>query len=571
MIILDSERAHAAITGALTGVSPQYAAAAQGVGVSQPVTTAVLLLVADDVDAKKQALKGLRALITYHEHHVLDAKGKIKNQKSFSNGKKLNKVPSFRQGDDAKSDGKSKGGKKKKKQGAITRFFHMFHHLYRPHHHPNHPPARYHNGIEAEVQYHESYSIVGVIKHGKGKKAKITEKKLKMPMPVFRPNMYVVATIKSYDRNTGTYDLTYSSGPYLADENPNGIHLFKGPEDATSAEFHFKGVRPSVITVDLYDNFGSHEPYFILLISLLQTGCFAYWVTMKDDNVGLYSPVSGPEWTWMRIMSDFPNCENLKTDYWRYASYQFVHNGLVHLGCNMFMQILFGLPLNMVHGSLRFGLIYELGVIFGAITFVTFDGGFNSVVGCSGGVYCIFGMHLAEIFINWNLEHRGLMNHWTRLLIMMCVLGVDAYKIYTSPSETTSYSAHGGGIFAGLLCGIVFLDTLETTWCDKWVILPIAKLIMILFPLGMVAYYITEDFPPTPIGEIFFPNGYSDTPCCWQALDCVDDIEKDEFDAMYCKLDADGIVQRLYSEVGDDVLNTCAEMVTAVSDFYSND
>lgn len=56
------------------------------------------------------------------------------------------------------------------------------------------------------------------------------------------------------------------------------------------------------------------------------------------------------------------------------------------------------------------------------------DGGFNSVVGCSGGVYCIFGMHLAEIFVNWSNENRGLMNHWTRLLIMLLILGVDAYK-----------------------------------------------------------------------------------------------------------------------------------------------
>jgi membrane associated rhomboid family serine protease len=94
----------------------------------------------------------------------------------------------------------------------------------------------------------------------------------------------------------------------------------------------------------------------------------------------------------------------------------------------MFMQLLFGLPLNMVHGSLKFGLIYELGVMFGALTFITVDGGYDSVVGCSGGVYCIFGMHLAEIVTNWSLENRGLMNHWTRLLIMSIVLGADAYK-----------------------------------------------------------------------------------------------------------------------------------------------
>ena len=41
---------------------------------------------------------------------------------------------------------------------------------------------------------------------------------------------------------------------------------------------------------------------------------------------------------------------------------QFVHNGANHVIFNIVLQIIFGLPLNMVHGSLKFGLIYELGV-----------------------------------------------------------------------------------------------------------------------------------------------------------------------------------------------------------------
>jgi hypothetical protein len=39
-----------------------------------------------------------------------------------------------------------------------------------------------------------------------------------------------------------------------------------------------------------------------------------------------------------------------------------VHNGANHIIFNIVLQIIFGLPLNMVHGSMKFGLIYELGV-----------------------------------------------------------------------------------------------------------------------------------------------------------------------------------------------------------------
>lgn len=36
-----------------------------------------------------------------------------------------------------------------------------------------------------------------------------------------------------------------------------------------------------------------------------------------------------------------------------------------HLGLNMAMQLLVGVPLEMVHGALRIGLVYMCGVLAG--------------------------------------------------------------------------------------------------------------------------------------------------------------------------------------------------------------
>mmetsp|Transcript_38735 Transcript_38735/g.50109 ORF Transcript_38735/g.50109 Transcript_38735/m.50109 type:complete len:910 (-) Transcript_38735:1923-4652(-) len=452
--------------------------------------------------------------------------------------------------------------------GSIGRCFQLFHHLYRPHHHPNHPHARFHLGIEAEVIYDEnSYTITGEVTYPKTNQT--VYKKLKLPLPVFRPHMYLVAKIVSYDRERGTYDLEYTSGPYVADENPTGRKLFNGPPGSTSV-FHIQNVKQSLISVDMYNNFGSHTPYFILLISLIQLVCFISYVIFNNNvNFGLYQPVSGPEWSWLRIISDYPYCDSLQSDWWRYLTYQFVHSGLIHLCFNLIMQLLFGLPLNMVHGSIRFGLIYEFGVVFGALCFVTIDGGYNSVVGCSGGVYCIFGMHLAEIFVNWSLENRGLMNHWTRLLMMFCILGIDAIKIYASPSETTSYSAHAGGLIAGILAGIVFLDTLETTWMSSYIIQPLAFILMILIPLGMIIFYISEEFPPRALGSLFYTDYSLQKPCCWKIFECPS-IESSEYDALYCALDNDNTnIQYLFAEKGIDKVITCREMINAVNDYYN--
>lgn len=60
--------------------------------------------------------------------------------------------------------------------------------------------------------------------------------------------------------------------------------------------------------------------------------------------------------------------------------------------------------------------MYELGVVGGALCFVLIGGGQGALVGCSGGVYAIFGIQIAELLMNWGNENRGFLNHWTRLL-----------------------------------------------------------------------------------------------------------------------------------------------------------
>ena len=227
--------------------------------------------------------------------------------------------------------------------------------------------------------------------------------------------------------------------PYLADEDSDGTKNFKLPptQKAAAAKFVLHGVKDTFVTVDLYDNYGSALPLFVLGISLLQTVAFFKYVVDESSPVSSDAPIAGPEQWWMKVMSDFPGCDDLRLEWWRPLTYQLVHAGYAHLGFNMFMQVVFGLPLNMVHGNLRFALLYFLGVFGGALTFTVVGGGHGAMVGCSGGVYSIFGMHVAEIIINWDLQHKGIMNHWTRLMVIAFVLAVDFYLYYTSPSEVT--------------------------------------------------------------------------------------------------------------------------------------
>lgn len=54
-----------------------------------------------------------------------------------------------------------------------------------------------------------------------------------------------------------------------------------------------------------------------------------------------------------------------KVEVWRFFLYMVLHAGWLHLLFNLLVQLLVGLPLEMVHGSTRIGVVYMSGVLAG--------------------------------------------------------------------------------------------------------------------------------------------------------------------------------------------------------------
>jgi hypothetical protein len=307
------------------------------------------------------------------------------------------------------------GNLKGKSSTPLSRIMKFTHHLYRPHHDSNCPPARWHDGTIVEVAFDLSFDVIVSQRQIEGTSNMATKSRLDMPCSVFQEGMFVRARVISFEgtQDGGLYQLVYKDGPYYCDEEPTGdlILLKMLPQGALATDVVLVNVNPTFISVDLDDNFKSEPPFFLLGISFLQIIIFLYYVFTESSGVAdATSPIAGPEELWMKAVGPFPLCSDLRSEVWRLVSYQLVHAGIQHIGFNMVMQLIFGLPLNMVHGSIRFGFIYQLGVIGGALAFAVVDGAHGAVVGCSGGVYCIFGMHLAEVIMNGDADNKGVLN-----------------------------------------------------------------------------------------------------------------------------------------------------------------
>ncbi len=107
--------------------------------------------------------------------------------------------------------------------------------------------------------------------------------------------------------------------------------------------------------------FSSNFPLFLFQIAVH----IYYTIDLKDNNS--YGPMPWRD-GWGAQYSPLIYTPARRHEAWRFLSYMFIHLYHWHLVSNIIMQLILGIPLEMVHGSLRVGIVYCIGVIAGKRT-----------------------------------------------------------------------------------------------------------------------------------------------------------------------------------------------------------
>ncbi|XP_035743923.1 protein rhomboid-like isoform X2 [Vespa mandarinia] len=196
-------------------------------------------------------------------------------------------------------------------------------------------------------------------------------------------------------------------------------------------------------------------PLFIILITLVELGFFTYYTVAKGE----VNP-SGP----VPIDSVFIYRPDKRLELWRFAFYMFLHAGWLHLLFNLGVQVVVGLPLEMVHGSLRIAAVYMAGVLAGSLGTSVFDTDVY-LVGASGGVYALLAAHLANVLLNYNNMEFGIVRLIGIFVIASADVGFAIYDRYAAEQIyaglPVSYVAHLTGALAGLTIGLLVLKNFE--------------------------------------------------------------------------------------------------------------
>ncbi|XP_068120172.1 rhomboid-related protein 3 isoform X1 [Hyperolius riggenbachi] len=216
-----------------------------------------------------------------------------------------------------------------------------------------------------------------------------------------------------------------------------------------------------------YDNYTGCPPaWFMITITIVEVAIFVYYGLLLDRFV---LQVKHTQY----LKNPLVYHPQLRAQAWRYLSYIFMHAGIEHLGVNVALQLLVGVPLEMVHGTLRVGFVYVAGVLAGSLT-VSLADMTAPAVGASGGVYAIVSAHLANIVMNWSgMKCQFKLLRMSFALICMSfefgrAVWLRFYPSAYPPCPHPSFVAHLGGVVVGITLGVVVFRNFEQRLPGQW-------------------------------------------------------------------------------------------------------
>ncbi|VDO97231.1 unnamed protein product [Soboliphyme baturini] len=196
-------------------------------------------------------------------------------------------------------------------------------------------------------------------------------------------------------------------------------------------------------------------PVFMPLVTIIELAFFLYY-SLPVGDIGPNGPVP--------VDSIFIYRPDKRLQIWRFILYMVLHAGWLHLLFNLTVQLVVGLPLEMVHGSARIAIIYMAGVLAGSLGTSVFDAEVY-LVGASGGVYALLAAHVANVFLNYSHIECGIFRIFAIILIASADVGFAIWDRYAALSaeeeQPVSYVAHLAGAAAGLTIGLLVLKNFE--------------------------------------------------------------------------------------------------------------
>ncbi len=132
--------------------------------------------------------------------------------------------------------------------------------------------------------------------------------------------------------------------------------------------------------------------------------------------------------------------------YWRLVTGAFLHDGILHIGINMFSLYFVGAALEPAIGTRNFVVVYLTSLLAGSFGSLLFQPQYPTI-GASGAIFGIFGALIVVA------RYRGI-PFWQSGLGFILVLNI----VFSLSVRGISIGGHLGGLVGGLLAGWLILE-----------------------------------------------------------------------------------------------------------------
>ncbi|GMT11313.1 hypothetical protein PFISCL1PPCAC_2610 [Pristionchus fissidentatus] len=207
-------------------------------------------------------------------------------------------------------------------------------------------------------------------------------------------------------------------------------------------------------------------PIFIILISLAQVCAFCLYYSTDSRQTNLFFACPGCFGDDMQKPGSliFAPIKS-RSEWWRFLTYQFINQGFLYFIVKVLLQMVIGIPLEIVHKCWRIALIYVLAIVSGSTLQYSIDPSVY-LIGNTAGLYALIFTHLSNIVLNWeSMPFRRI-----RIAAILIFIVVETASIHFSHAifgECTmvTHSAQLAGLITGLFFGLSILYPLVREDC----------------------------------------------------------------------------------------------------------
>lgn len=180
--------------------------------------------------------------------------------------------------------------------------------------------------------------------------------------------------------------------------------------------------------------FGIRKPYITYGIITINIVLYIIMLTLSRSGLGEFDVQ-----TLLKFGANYKPLV-LAGEYWRLIASAFLHDGIIHLICNMYALYVIGPQLENFFGKIRFLIIYLFSAIAGNLLSLTFSSAVS--VGASGAIFGLFGS-----LLYFGYYYRVYLGNVLRTQLIPVIMINILFGLVTPGIDN---AAHIGGLIGGI-------------------------------------------------------------------------------------------------------------------------